>query len=79
MSAARLIPVIKSRVAPSIAPAITTIRPISSTASYQKGPIDTAKDTLKKADRVVSDVTLKGIDKGGMSIFAWQALEYVGC
>ncbi|CAI7677133.1 hypothetical protein N7533_006764 [Penicillium manginii] len=64
MSATRFIPVIKSRVAPSIAPRVTTIRSISSTASYQKGPIDATKDTLKQADRIVSDATVKGIDKG---------------
>ncbi|KAJ5989407.1 hypothetical protein N7481_004617 [Penicillium waksmanii] len=64
MSATRFIPVIKSRVAPSIAPRVTTLRSISSTASYQKGPIDATKDTLKQADRMVSDATVKGIDKG---------------
>ncbi|KAJ5386089.1 hypothetical protein N7509_008630 [Penicillium cosmopolitanum] len=64
MSATRFIPVIKSRVAPSIAPRVTTIRSISSTASYQKGPVDATKDTLKQADRIVSDATVKGIDKG---------------
>lgn len=40
------------------------IRSISSTANYQKGPIDATKDTLKHADRIVSDATVKGIDKG---------------
>ncbi|CAI7609027.1 unnamed protein product [Penicillium pancosmium] len=64
MSATRFIPVIKSRVAPSLAPRVTTIRSISSTASYQKGPVDATKDTLKQADRIVSDATVKGIDKG---------------
>lgn len=65
MSVARFIPVIKSRVAPTLAP--TTIRTISSTASYQKGPVETAKDTLKRTDRAVSDAAVKGIDKGGLS------------
>lgn len=64
MSAARFIPMIKSRVVPSLAP--TTIRSISSTASYQKGPVETAKDTLKQADRTVSDAAVKGINKGGL-------------
>lgn len=30
------------------------------------GPVEATKGTLKKADRVVSDAALKGIDKGGM-------------
>lgn len=60
MSAVRFM-TLKSRVAtPSIA-----FRSISSTARLQKGPVETAKDTLKKADRTVSDAAVKGIDKGG--------------
>ncbi|KAJ5103672.1 hypothetical protein N7532_004201 [Penicillium argentinense] len=64
MSAARLIPVFKSRVTSSVAASTIGIRSISSTASYQKGPIDATKDTLKKADRVVSDAAVGGINKG---------------
>lgn len=61
MSAVRFM-TLKSRVAttPSIA-----FRSISSTARLQKGPVETAKDTLKKADRTVSDAAVKGINKGG--------------
>lgn len=66
MSAARFIPVVKSRVATATAPRFMAIRSISSTANYQKGPIDATKDTLKKADEVVSNAAVKGIDKGGM-------------
>jgi hypothetical protein len=55
-------------VALSTAPRFVAFRSISSTPSYQKGPVDAAKDTLKKADDIVSKVAVKGIDKGGMSI-----------
>ena len=41
-------------------------RSISSTARRQSGPVDATKETLKKADRVVSDAAVKGIEKGGM-------------
>lgn len=40
------------------------LRSVSSTARNDKGPVDATKDTLKKADRVVSDAAVKGIDKG---------------
>ncbi|KAJ5760722.1 hypothetical protein N7520_007878 [Penicillium odoratum] len=62
MSATRFITLAKSRVA--TAPSSIAVRSISSTARLQKGPIDAAKDTLKKADRVVSDVAVDGINKG---------------
>ncbi|KAI9929022.1 hypothetical protein ASPWEDRAFT_25131 [Aspergillus wentii DTO 134E9] len=39
-------------------------RCISSTAARRTGPVDTTKDTLKKADRLVSDAAVKGINKG---------------
>ena len=32
------------------------------------GPVQATKDTLKKADRTVSDAALKGINQGGMFI-----------
>lgn len=41
-------------------------RSISSTSEKDMGPVQATKDTLKKADRVVSDVALKGLNKGGM-------------
>lgn len=41
-------------------------RTISSTPEKDMGPVEATKGTLKKADRVVSDAALKGIDKGGM-------------
>jgi hypothetical protein len=62
---ARFITLAKSRVATS-APSSVAIRSISSTARLQKGPVETAKDTLKKTDRMVSDAAVGGIDKGGM-------------
>lgn len=62
MSAIRLVPLFKS----TSAATIPAIRSISSTARLQKGPVEAAKDTLKKADRAVSGAAVKGIDKGGM-------------
>ncbi|OQD76075.1 hypothetical protein PENDEC_c005G02860 [Penicillium decumbens] len=61
---ARFAPVIKSRVAMSTAPRFVAFRSISSTANYQKGPIGVAKDTIKKADDLASNVALKGLNKG---------------
>lgn len=46
-----------------------TRRGISSTTAKDMRPMESTKDTLKKADRVVSDAAVKGIDKGGMSPF----------
>ncbi|KAL2000361.1 hypothetical protein VTN02DRAFT_3211 [Thermoascus thermophilus] len=39
-------------------------RPFSTTTPYQKGPLETGKEALKKVDRAVSDVAVKGIEKG---------------
>ncbi|KAF3483792.1 uncharacterized protein GIQ15_03116 [Arthroderma uncinatum] len=36
----------------------------STTPHHQKGPIEATKDTLKAADRLVSDAAVKGIEKG---------------
>lgn len=41
---------------------------ISSTPKNEKGPVEATKDTLKKADRVISDNLVKGINKGGMCL-----------
>lgn len=54
--------------ATSAAPASVTLRSISTTARLEKGPVDVTKDTLKAADRVVSDAAVKGIDLGRMFI-----------
>jgi hypothetical protein len=40
------------------------LRSITTTARLEKGPVDATKDTLKAADRVVSDAAVKGIDLG---------------
>jgi hypothetical protein len=64
MSATRFAPLLRTRVA-APSPAYQAIRSISATASYNKGPVAAAKETLKKADRTVSDVAVKGINKGG--------------
>ncbi|KAJ5211650.1 uncharacterized protein N7498_003296 [Penicillium cinerascens] len=60
----RFAPIVRSRVAMPIAPRLVAFRSISSTPSYQKGPVDAAKDTLKKADELASKAALKGIDEG---------------
>lgn len=46
------------------APSSVALRSISSTVRLEKGPVDATKDTLKAADRVVSDAAVKGIDLG---------------
>ncbi|KAJ5541292.1 hypothetical protein N7494_006368 [Penicillium frequentans] len=63
MSSARFITLAKSRVATSV-PSSIAIRSISSTSRLQKSAVDSAKDTLKKTDRVVSDAAVGGINKG---------------
>ncbi|KAJ6180747.1 hypothetical protein N7519_011208 [Penicillium mononematosum] len=64
MSAARFAPLLRSRVAVQTAPGFQAIRSISATAPCNKGPVDATKDTLKKADRTVSDAAVKGINTG---------------
>ncbi|OJJ76093.1 hypothetical protein ASPBRDRAFT_117972 [Aspergillus brasiliensis CBS 101740] len=51
---------------PTTTPALSVgaARSISATARLDKGPIDATKDTLKKADRKVSDAAVKGIEVG---------------
>ncbi|EPS29836.1 hypothetical protein POX_b03141 [Penicillium oxalicum] len=63
MSAARFVPAVRARMT-TMAPTSITMRSISSTVRLEKGPVDAAKDTLKQADRVVSDAAIKGIDLG---------------
>ncbi|OXV05538.1 hypothetical protein Egran_06692 [Elaphomyces granulatus] len=63
-----------SRIAPgparisarSITPTLAVASPrlFSTTVKNQKGPIEATKETLKKADRVVANVAIKGIDTG---------------
>lgn len=51
----------------SITPTLAVASPrlFSTTVKNQKGPIEATKETLKKADRVVANVAIKGIDTGG--------------
>ncbi|GLB09781.1 hypothetical protein AtubIFM57258_005709 [Aspergillus tubingensis] len=51
---------------PTTTPALSVgaTRSISATARRDKGPIDATKETLKKADRKVSDAAVKGIEVG---------------
>ncbi|CAG8908740.1 unnamed protein product [Penicillium egyptiacum] len=64
MPAARFVPLLRTRVAVQTVPGFQAIRPISATAPCNKGPVDATKDTLKKADRAVSDIAVKGINTG---------------
>ncbi|EKV05912.1 LEA domain protein [Penicillium digitatum] len=64
MLAARFAPLLRTRVVVQTAPGFQAIRSISATAPYNKGPIDVTKETLKKADRTVSNVAVKGINTG---------------
>jgi len=43
------------------------VRLFTTTTRMNKGPIDVAKDVLKKVDRTVSDAAVKGIETGGKS------------
>lgn len=48
---------------------IAALRPAFFSTTVQrgdKGPVETTKEALKKADRVVSNAAVKGIEKGGM-------------
>ena len=65
-----------ARVAPraSVAPVVPRTGSIAAlrraffsttTQRGDKGPVETTKDALKKADRLVSDAAVKGIEKGG--------------
>ncbi|PYI10135.1 hypothetical protein BO78DRAFT_383582 [Aspergillus sclerotiicarbonarius CBS 121057] len=51
---------------PTTTPALSVgaTRSISASARREKGPVDATKDTLKKADRKVSDAAVKGIEVG---------------
>ncbi|KAL2814930.1 hypothetical protein BJX63DRAFT_431035 [Aspergillus granulosus] len=44
--------------------AVAGQRFVSSTAKRESGPVDATKSTLKKADRLVSDAAVKGIETG---------------
>ncbi|KAJ5941131.1 hypothetical protein N7516_001299 [Penicillium verrucosum] len=64
MSASRFAPLLRTRVPVQTAPSFQVIRSISATAPCNKGPVDATKETLKKADRTVSDAAVKGINTG---------------
>lgn len=66
---ARLAPV-TTRTAAVSAPATTiyartAVASFSTTSVQRKGPVDFAKEKLKKVDKKVSGVAVKGIEKGG--------------
>ncbi|EAW09726.1 LEA domain protein [Aspergillus clavatus NRRL 1] len=62
---ARFAPLTARAAAVRTVPAVTVgARFLSSTPKCEKGPVETTKDTLKKADRIVSDYAVKGINKG---------------
>jgi hypothetical protein len=73
-------PLSTARATPSVAAAGQ--RFVSSTAKREKGPVDATKSTLKKADRVVSDAAVKGIETGGMFFLLLTLLDLIvksGC
>lgn len=53
-------------------------RSFSTTLITQKGPIEAAKDVLKKADRAVSDAAVKGIETGGVLLIILCRNELFG-
>lgn len=63
---ARLAPT-TTRTAASATPiyARTAVASFSTTPAQRKGPVDVAKDKLKKVDKKVSGAAVKGIEKGG--------------
>ncbi|KAB8268776.1 hypothetical protein BDV30DRAFT_243078 [Aspergillus minisclerotigenes] len=54
--------IVRSTATPSLF--VGGARSISATAAKQKGPVEAAKDTLKKTDDVLSGAAVKGIEKG---------------
>jgi hypothetical protein len=64
----RITPVSARASANITAPILSVARSrfLSSTASYQTGPVEATKKVLKKVDRTVSDAAVKGIETGGM-------------
>jgi len=62
----RIAPSVKLAAVPVRKTAAATLRPacFSTAARQEKGPIEVTKETLKKADRVVSDAAVKGIETG---------------
>jgi hypothetical protein len=53
---------------------VALTRPFSSTIAARKSTPDTVSETLKKADRTVSDQLVKGIDKGRKFFFSLYCL-----
>ncbi|EEP82569.1 predicted protein [Uncinocarpus reesii 1704] len=63
----RAAPVTRLSIAPARSAVYAASRPALFSTTPQradKGPIDATKDTLKKADRIVSNAAVKGIEKG---------------
>ncbi|OAX76957.1 hypothetical protein ACJ72_08749, partial [Emergomyces africanus] len=64
---ARATPVIRTTVIPVRTASVVVTRPARFSTSAQraeKGPIEVTRETLKKADRVVSNAAVKGIETG---------------
>lgn len=61
-------------ITPSLA--VSGQRLVSSTTPRDSGPVDATKETLKKADRKVSDAAVKGIETGGMFCSFLLLLSY---
>lgn len=61
-------------ITPSLA--VSGQRLVSSTNPRDSGPVDATKETLKKADRKVSDAAVKGIETGGTFSSSLLLLSY---
>ncbi|OJD15601.1 hypothetical protein AJ78_04154 [Emergomyces pasteurianus Ep9510] len=64
---ARATPVMRTTVIPVRIASVAVVRPVCFSTSAQRaerGPIEATKETLKKADRVVSNAAVKGIETG---------------
>ncbi|PGH18032.1 hypothetical protein AJ79_00658 [Helicocarpus griseus UAMH5409] len=64
----RVTPVTRTAVTPATrAASVAAIRPASFSTSARcedRGPVEATRDTLKKADRVVADAAVRGIETG---------------
>ncbi|TPX19684.1 hypothetical protein DIZ76_017476 [Coccidioides immitis] len=64
---ARFSPITRCSLAPARSAIFAASRPAlfsTTTQRADRGPIELTKDTLKKADRIVSNAAVRGIEKG---------------
>ncbi|KKZ62537.1 hypothetical protein EMCG_02943 [[Emmonsia] crescens] len=64
---ARITPVTRTAMIPARAASVAVVRPAcfsTSARRTEKGPIEVTKETLKKADHIISNAAVKGIETG---------------